>query len=156
MLEIPIPGSAKPLLVDDKNAWIAKLAPYLEFVKGHVRTARGINIGRLVLLSEGVNLDGLEADHCNRDPLDNRVGNLRPATHSQNIANSVKRKRGGQFASKFRGVSGTRSGRFTSSVQGKHLGTFDSEVDAAMVHDKAAREIWGEFAVVNFPEQEDN
>ena len=88
-------------------------------------------------------------DHRNGNKLDCRKANLRPCTPAQNSAN-VPPKPG-----KFKGVSRARSGRWFSvaSKDGKsfRLGTFDTEVEAAVAYDKKAKELWGEFAYQNIP-----
>lgn len=94
-------------------------------------------------------------DHKNHDTLDNRRENLRPATISQNHANSKKTwKSGGPSSSRFRGVSKNRKKwRAYIRVDGEKfdLGGFDREEDAAKEYDKAALTYFGEFASLNFP-----
>lgn len=98
-------------------------------------------------------LMGTKADHENHDTLDNRRSNLRPATYAQNAANRRLRR---DSASGYKGVS--RHGlRWRAKIQceGKriHLGMFDDPIDAAKAYDIAAKEIFGEFAHLNFPEE---
>lgn len=100
---------------------------------------------------------GLDAwtlvDHKNRDTLDNRRENLRVATTSQNGANQSKRPGG---SSRFKGVCWDKSrgkwkARIMLNYKNVHIGRFLVEEDAARAHDVRAREVWGEFAVLNFP-----
>ena len=93
-------------------------------------------------------------DHKDRNPLNNQVSNLRPANKSQNCSNAIKSP--GQY-SEYRGVSyNKRRGKYTAQIKKQmrkvHLGTFENELDAAKAYDKAAVEHFGEFAVLNFPE----
>jgi len=83
-------------------------------------------------------------DHKNRIRNDNRITNLRPATQSQNLANSNHYNPAG-----FRGVF--RKGRGYSAqiccnYQVYHLGTFASAELAAEAYKKKAKELFGEFA----------
>jgi len=95
---------------------------------------------------------GMDTDHINRDPLDNRRVNLRACTRSQNMAN----QRAGRGASRFKGVCWDKnSGKWLASIMRhrKHhyLGRFEREVDAARAYTKAARAMFGEFALSDGP-----
>ena len=91
-------------------------------------------------------------DHRNRNGLDNRRRNLRPATASQNAQNH--RKKTGS-SSKFLGVSWHAKNeiwRVRICVDRKllHLGCYPSELEAAKVYDHAALEHFGAQANTNF------
>lgn len=97
--------------------------------------------------------EGMEVDHKNRNKLDNRRCNLRPALHFQNCCNTVWALP--HKTSRFRGVTWDKSKRkwaaqIKSRGATKHLGRFDSEEQAARIWDEAARSSRGEFALTNF------
>jgi len=93
---------------------------------------------------------GRVIDHVNHDTLDNRIRNLRIASHQQNSGNM--RPRSG-CSSRFKGVAQRENGRWRAYVNAggmrRNIGTFDSEIDAAMAYDDAARDVFGEFAFTN-------
>jgi hypothetical protein len=94
-------------------------------------------------------------DHKNRDPLDNRKENLRLANNSQNCANKVKWYNNG--SSKYKGVSFRKDmncwrAKIYKNCKPISLGHFSTEELAAKAYDKAAREYFGEFTVLNFPD----
>jgi hypothetical protein len=94
---------------------------------------------------------GLEIDHINRNPLDNRRANLRVCTRSQNEANKPPRKGG---TSRYKGVSKSRSGWFVSirrNGKSVYVGLFQNEAEAGAAYDRAALDVFGEFAYLNFP-----
>jgi hypothetical protein len=93
-------------------------------------------------------------DHVDHDGLNNQRYNLRPWAGGQNLQNA--RKRAGASSS-FKGVSWDRlSGKWLARIcvdkHQRNLGRYDSETDAALVYDAAAREAFGEFALLNFPD----
>ena len=97
--------------------------------------------------------DGLHGDHISDDGLDNRRANLRLATHTQNHHNQRKLAPG---SSRFKGVTWHKqAGKWVAQIvhagHRYHLGLFVSEVDAAEAYDAKAAELFGEFAVLNFP-----
>ena len=90
-------------------------------------------------------------DHINGNGLDNRRENLRIANHAQNTANRIrckKSKRG------FVGVYPDR-GRWKAMINTEkksiNLGRYKTAEEAARVRDKAAYDLYGEFARLNFP-----
>lgn len=91
-------------------------------------------------------------DHRNGYGLDNRRCNLRTCCHAQNSAN-----RGANRNNRlgYKGVA-YRSDRqkFVAYIHAggrqKFLGHFENAVDAATAYDRAAVEIYGEFAGTNF------
>lgn len=94
-------------------------------------------------------------DHRDCDGLNNRRQNLRVATHSQNNANRMKNSRS---RSRFKGVYwevAKGKWRVRPKLNGKfrHVGYFTDEAEAARAYDAAARELFGEFARLNFPEE---
>lgn len=93
---------------------------------------------------------GMETDHIDGNGINNRYNNLRHATHRQNL---ISRKT--ESASGYRGVSLTRSGRWQAQLDSRkarrYLGAYDTAEEAARAWDEAAKELYGEFAVLNFP-----
>lgn len=94
-----------------------------------------------------------QTDHKNRDGLDNQRSNLRPVTTAQNRCNTAVRV---DNKSGFKGVSwraSSKKWRARIKVNGKyrHLGLFPTKIAAALAFDRAAREVQGEYACLNFP-----
>ena len=95
----------------------------------------------------------LFVDHINGNGLDNRKDNLRLATPEENKHNS--RKRGGRGQSKYKGVTLDKKKnqwRVRIGYKGKRifLGCFDDEIEAAKAYDGSAKELYGEYARLNF------
>jgi hypothetical protein len=95
---------------------------------------------------------GFETDHINGNRLDNRRSNLRLVTHQQNQWN---RRKKANATSKYIGVTAD-SGKWRARIHDLSgrligLGYYDKEETAARVYDKAALEMRGEYARLNFP-----
>lgn len=86
----------------------------------------------------------LQVDHRNNDNTDNRIANLRLATASQNMANRPSRRNGPKGA--FRHTNGGWTSRIGHHGRVIHLGTFQTEEEAAAAYAEAARRYHGDFA----------
>ena len=99
---------------------------------------------------------GQIVDHINGNGLDNRRCNLRITNSHGNNCNSAKRK---NSTSKYKGVSwSSREKKWKAQIQEnkrkRPLGTYVSEEQAARVYDKAALQLHGEFAKINFNKED--
>lgn len=93
-------------------------------------------------------------DHKDGDGLNNRRENLRLCTQQQNMRNTRKRA----SASRFKGVTfqkdrATQAKPWLAQIKcgkKKNLGRYATEMEAAHAYDRAAKELFGEFARLNF------
>lgn len=100
--------------------------------------------------------DGFDAEHIDRNRLNNQKSNLRPSTRSQNMAN-VRKIKSESAQSKYKGVS--RLNRVNLRNQWLayikldykmyYLGYFNTEEEAAHMYNQFAEQIYGEFASLN-------
>lgn len=99
---------------------------------------------------------GFIVDHVNRNPLDNRFSNLRPATKRQNVINCDVRS---NSASGYKGVYHSSANRWTAYLRSEgilyNFGRFKSPELAAKNRDMEAVRYFGDFAVLNFPDMID-
>lgn len=93
---------------------------------------------------------GQFVDHADGDQLNNMLSNLRFATLSENGGN---RRKSTGTASQFKGVIRAPSGKWRAQIsqanKSRYLGTFDCEHAAGHAYNRAAIELFGEFAALN-------
>jgi hypothetical protein len=158
MAFLELTNSTLKTVIDDEDMVLVSKYKWCLTGKGYVSaTVNKVTTGihRLVMgLSPG---DGLLIDHINMDKLDNRRCNLRVCTRSQNQCN---RKVFKNNPLGLRGVKQTGRTRFSARIwwlnRNIELGTFGSSEEAARAYDKAAKELHGEFARLNFPESRES
>ena len=95
---------------------------------------------------------GVMVDHKDRTGLNNCIYNIRLCSNSQNQANSKKQINN---TSGYKGVVWHKSkkkwiARIRCDGKLIYLGYFDNAVKAAKSYDKKAKELFGEFAYINF------
>lgn len=104
---------------------------------------------RSVVLMHGVITGWSLVDHTDHNGLNNCRRNLRQSSPMLNQANRLPRK---GRNTKYKGVrlKGTRwQARITIGGVETHLGYFPDDVTAAAAYDVAARQVWGEHALLN-------
>lgn len=94
--------------------------------------------------------ENLEVDHKDGNGLNNQRYNIRLATKAQNTMGFRRRK------GRYRGVFWQKSARkwraqICYNRKRIHLGYYPTEVAAARGYDGRAKELFGEFAQLNFP-----
>lgn len=120
----------------DKKTWYAETGP----------SDRSVFLHNFILGTA----PGFEGEHRDSDGLNNRRGNLRIATRSQNCMN-----RRGWSKYGYKGIYKISTGdRYGARIQvGKkihQIGCFDSPEEAARAYDVEAIKLHGEFAKLNF------
>lgn len=90
-------------------------------------------------------IKGMQVDHKNRNPKDNRLTNLRLLTKNQNMQNRRSKKNG---KSKYKGVTFNKESkkkpwkaRINYNKRQKYLGSFGTELEAFQAYQKEARRL---------------
>jgi hypothetical protein len=127
---------------------LTKTKPYID-THGYVKVKGRVGLHRLILNAPR----GVSVDHINGNKLDNRLSNLRLCTQAENTRNRRKHKNN---TSGYTGVYFNQQGqKFYAQIhRGRkkiHLGCFTNAIEAARVYDAKAREMFGQFARLNLP-----
>ncbi len=119
---------------------------------GLVYAVRGIPDNGCIYMHRAITncIVGMKVDHINGNGLDNRRANLRICTHAENIVRSNTAPSINPTG--YRGVYKHQKAETYMARLGKtRLGQFRLADTAARAYDAAAREKYGDFAVLNFP-----
>lgn len=160
MKEITL-GKDRVALVDDANydwlshfTWHVQHGSSTDYAASQVGSSTNPNrklfyMHRIILRAE----KGVHVDHIDHNGLNNQRDNIRLCTPRQNMMN----KHGHSKTSRFKGVLYQKRreawiAQIYLNYRLTRLGTHDTEIDAALAYDKAARYHFGEFALLNFPD----
>lgn len=155
MKTVPLTRGMVALVDDEDYDWAMQFNWYAQKCGKYFYAARSVHTPkRSILMLHRVLMGsprGKRVDHINHATLDCQKSNLRPASGSQNVANSRKTT---NTTSRFKGVSwDPQRQKWKAQIcldgRRKSLGRFTSEKVAAHAYDTAARESFGEFALVN-------
>lgn len=154
MKQIPL-SRGKFALVDDEDfkvlnryKWHCNNCGYAMQRVRAGKQKRNIMMHRVILNCP----DGMQTDHIDGNRLNNQKNNLRICTQSQNEINKGRRETN---ISGYKGVSYHDKyikARISCGGKQYHLGYFPDLISAAKAYDVKARELFGEYARLNFPD----
>jgi hypothetical protein len=141
--------------VNKKRARVGDKAGCFDKSTGYIKMCinqKRYHMQRIVWLWHYGSLPNVLIDHEDQDKLNNKVSNLRIADDNQNQFN---RKKTENTSSKYKGVSWyKRDEIWVSSImfhrKSIYLGRFIDEIEAAKAYDEKAKELFGDFALLNF------
>jgi hypothetical protein len=155
-----VPGGAWLPLTDGRFALVdadlsSELSRYSWSGAGTNGAYAATSIGSKRVYLHHMVLPGQRVDHKNGNTLDCRRDNLRTATQRQNTGNMRSRAK----KSPYKGISMLSTGKGWNArirmPDGSRpsLGCFATPEAAARAYDAMARQVHGEFACVNFPDE---
>ncbi|MBK5262657.1 MAG: hypothetical protein JJE17_08825 [Peptostreptococcaceae bacterium] len=136
----------------NKHKWYAECG-YNTFYASRRLVRNGIRgtekLHRFILNIEDPNI---LIDHWDRNGLNCTEENMRVATNQQNSQNQIGSK---NSTSQYKGVYFNKekkkySAQIKVNFKSNHIGHFNSEIEAALAYDLKAKELFGEFAYLNF------
>jgi len=164
MIILKTPRGRHEILLDEQDAYLlekyrwtalksaSRTTRYarVSLVKGQEETA-GLSMHNLIMNPP----KGMFVDHKDGNGLNNQRENLRICTRAQNGQNKGKPRIA--TSSQYIGVSRWHDrwlAQITLAFGHMHLGVYDTELEAALARDIAAKDFYGEFARLNNPLKE--
>ena len=133
---------------------------WLSRYRWHATCARGRYYAATVINGKSISMHrmimnpppGMVTDHIDGNGLNNRRTNIRNCTPEQNRYNTRPQGKSSRFVGVCRWGDKWRA---KIKIKGRyvHLGTFDTEIEAARARDAAALQHHGPFAWLNVPDQ---
>lgn len=99
------------------------------------------------ILGKSNNVNEVVIDHINNNGLDNRIANLKHSTLSANGQNCIQNKK--NKTSKYLGVSSFNKGKWRARQSDKHIGSYNTEIEAAKAYDTFVLIKYGKTARTN-------
>jgi len=149
-------------LVDDEdferiniNNFFVKICPHTNYACTGMyinKKSKHKFMHHLILNIKNARENKIEVDHIDGNGLNNQKHNLRICNKSQNCMNQKLRK---TSTTKYKGVSWHKAAnKFESHItinrKKKYLGLYNTDIEAAKVYDINAKELFGEYAYLNF------
>lgn len=146
------------VLIDEEDRHLLTMNSW-RIVKGYLQRHRPVGQREIMFHRLIVTCPpGFFVDHINGNKLDNRRSNLRIVTPSQSVQNTGRCRDGSSI---FKGVcldkktkkwqaQITWKDKDAGKTRSKYLGQFRCQTVAAMAYDRAAIEMFGEYARPNF------
>lgn len=157
MKNIPL-TQGKVAIVDDEDfetlrhfTWHAYKARNTYYAARNITTDKGSRKIRMHRQILNMCDNEIVCDHRDGNGLNNQRGNIRIATKSQNATNKANRRN--NFKSKYFGVQACAHGGWQAKIRKDYkdiyLGFYKVQEEAALAYNKKAKEIHGEFAILN-------
>ena len=135
-------------LVDDEDYDLVSVRRWVHHKVDHLSYAQASFDGKNLLMHRVVMRakTGQVIDHRDGNGLNNQKSNLRFCTQRQNSANKRIKP-----ANEYRGISWHKKNKgWEVRVGKKYQGMRKDKIVAAQLYDRKAKEIYGEYAVLNF------
>lgn len=155
-MDIQLYNSPLFVTIDDRDYSLISQYNWYYNPEGYAMTRKTIDGKRTTIWMHRLIMGaqpGQKIDHRDGNGLNNQRSNLRFATAAENMQN--RRKQQKAATSKYKGVYWFRPGgkwiaRIYFNRKNIHLGLFENEMEAAQAYDTKARELYGDFAHLNF------